>query len=206
DLRVLSAADVRSARDYCVEDGLKIGRRRADDPKNLRSRCLLLERFSDLCVCLSQGSILLLQLREEAHVLDRDHRLVGEGLEELDLAFGERTHFASANEEGPDGKTPTQEGSAEHRTPAAPAGDISPDWEVVGFCHILDVDNPRLVHCISRDGAPDWLAVADKRRQGAMVRMGYEFVAVDSPQDGVGRAAHNPRVPHDRIEDWLIVT
>ncbi len=31
-----------------------------------------------------------LQLLEQAHVLDRDHRLVGEGLEQSDLLVGER--------------------------------------------------------------------------------------------------------------------
>ena len=38
---------------------------------------------------------------EQAHVLDRDHRLVGEGLDELDLALGERARLRRAEREAP---------------------------------------------------------------------------------------------------------
>ncbi len=49
-----------------LEHRLRVRRRAADDLQDLRGRGLLLER--------------LLGLVEQAHVLDRDHRLVGEGL------------------------------------------------------------------------------------------------------------------------------
>ena len=55
-----------------VEHRLHVGRRAADDAQDLGRRGLLLER--------------LLGLVEQAHVLDRDHRLVGEGLQQRDLA------------------------------------------------------------------------------------------------------------------------
>ena len=38
-----------------------------------------------------------LHLVEQPHVLDRDHRLVGEGFEQLDLLLGEWPHVASAS-------------------------------------------------------------------------------------------------------------
>ena len=59
-----------------VEHRLHVGRRGADHLQHLGRRGLALER--------------LLGLVEQAHVLDRDHRLVGEGLQQVDLAFGER--------------------------------------------------------------------------------------------------------------------
>ena len=40
---------------------------------------------------------LVLDLVEQAHVLDRDHRLVGEGLQQRDLLVGERPHFRAGN-------------------------------------------------------------------------------------------------------------
>ena len=66
-----------------VEDRLGVGRRAGDRPQDLAGRRLLLERLGQLPVP-------RLELREQPHVLDRDHRLVGEGLEERDLLVGER--------------------------------------------------------------------------------------------------------------------
>jgi hypothetical protein len=54
--------------DY-VEDGLDIGGRAADDVEDFGRRRLALERF--------------LRLVEQTDVLDRDHRLVGEGLQQV---------------------------------------------------------------------------------------------------------------------------
>ena len=65
-----------------VEHGLDVGRRARDHPQDLACRRLLLQGLDEVAV---PG----LQLREQAHVLDRDHRLVGEGLHQLDLLVGE---------------------------------------------------------------------------------------------------------------------
>jgi hypothetical protein len=61
---------------------LEIARRAADDLEHLRRRRLLLQRLGEF------QRALLLGL-EQAHVLDRDHRLVGEGLSQLDLLVSE---------------------------------------------------------------------------------------------------------------------
>ena len=67
---------------------LGIRRRTADHPQDLPRRRLLLQRLGQLAVP-------RLELLEEPHVLDRDHRLVGEGLEELDLLAGEGPGLAA---------------------------------------------------------------------------------------------------------------
>ncbi len=72
----------RVARDG-VEHGLDVGRRARDDAQDLAGRRLLLQGLGEV-------AITGLQLREEAHVLDGDDGLVGEGLEEGDLGAGER--------------------------------------------------------------------------------------------------------------------
>ena len=59
-----------------VEHRLRVGDRAADHLQHLGGRGLLLER--------------LLRLVEEASVLDRDHRLVGKGADQLELASSER--------------------------------------------------------------------------------------------------------------------
>ena len=50
-------------------------------------------RISLVAVCCSRDSVEF--LLEQPHVLDGDHRLVGEGFEELDLRRGEGAHLGS---------------------------------------------------------------------------------------------------------------
>ena len=80
-----------------VHDRLEVGRRARDDPQDLA-----------VAVCCSSASVSsrLPGSRsscEQAHVLDGDHRLVGEGLEQLDLLVGERPRLASADDDDADG-------------------------------------------------------------------------------------------------------
>ncbi|HTO90073.1 MAG TPA: hypothetical protein VMJ70_02980, partial [Candidatus Sulfotelmatobacter sp.] len=72
------------------DDRLNVGRRAADDAQDLRGRGLLLERLGEFAVA-------RLELVEQPHVLDRDHRLVGEDLEQRDLLLGERADFGPAD-------------------------------------------------------------------------------------------------------------
>ena len=74
-----SAAQACGVRDDRLEDRLQIRGGTADHPEDLGRRRLLVQR-------LRQRGVPLLELREEAHVLDGDHRLVGERLEEGELA------------------------------------------------------------------------------------------------------------------------
>ena len=56
-----------------------------DDLQHLGGRGLLLQRLGQLARA-------RLHLVEQPHVLDRDHRLVGEGRDQLDLLVGEWPH------------------------------------------------------------------------------------------------------------------
>ena len=66
---VVHAKELLAAPDDLVEDRRRVGDRLADDLENLGRRGLPLERLAGLV--------------EEAYVLDRDHGLVGEGLQQL---------------------------------------------------------------------------------------------------------------------------
>jgi len=57
-----------------------VGRRVAEDLEHPARGGLLLERFR-------QGAIALFEVREQAHVLDGDHRLVRERPEQRDLSL-----------------------------------------------------------------------------------------------------------------------
>jgi hypothetical protein len=70
--------------DQCREHRVKIERRAADDLEHVGGRGLLLQRFTQVLRA-------RLNLLEQPHILDGDHGLVGEGLEQLDVMVDERT-------------------------------------------------------------------------------------------------------------------
>ena len=80
---VAGPAEARRAPDHRIQDRLEIGGRGADDPQDVGGGRLLLE-------CLGEIAVARIQLLEQAHVLQRDDGLVGEGLRQLDLPVRER--------------------------------------------------------------------------------------------------------------------
>src|SRR5262249_2259692 len=94
--------------DEGIQYWLEIERRAADDLEDLGGGRLLLQRFEHLSVSLSQRRVLLLQLREQPHIRDGNYRLVGKGLEERNLVFGERSRFGTPNGDAADHRTPVQ--------------------------------------------------------------------------------------------------
>ena len=74
----------------CLEHRLQIAGRRADDLKHIGGRGLLLQRLREI-------ARLRLHLVEQPDILDGDHGLVGEGLQQVDLLVGERLHGRGAS-------------------------------------------------------------------------------------------------------------
>ena len=102
----------RRTRRDSVEHGLHVGGRARDDAQDFAGRRLLLQRHGEVAIA-------RLELLEEAHVLDGDDGLVGEGLEQLDLAIGEGAGLGAQYRDGADGHA-----LAHHRDeePASPPG------------------------------------------------------------------------------------
>ena len=75
---VFGVAQTQGALRDGLEDRLGVGRRLADHLQDVAGRRLLLERFS-------QVTVAGLEFLEQPHVLDRNHGLVGKGLEQSDL-------------------------------------------------------------------------------------------------------------------------
>ena len=71
-----------------VEHGLDVGWRARDGSQDLGGGGLLLEGLGEIAVA-------RLDLGEQAHVLDRDHGLIGEGLEQGKVAVRERIHLGA---------------------------------------------------------------------------------------------------------------
>ena len=74
---------------------VQIERRTADDFQHLCRGRLLLQRFLQILRP-------RLHLVEQAHVLDGDDRLVGEGLQQLDVMRGERARLPAGDADDPD--------------------------------------------------------------------------------------------------------
>ncbi len=81
DQAVLGTADVDGILQQSLEDALEVEHRPADGLEHLGRGCLLPQRLAKLL-----GACL--HLVEQPHVLDGDHRLVGEGLDQFDLLVG----------------------------------------------------------------------------------------------------------------------
>ena len=95
---VINSTNPRGALDDRIEHRLHVRGRAADDAEHL-SRCrLMLQGLAQFCVA-------LLDLFEQPHVLDGDHRLICKGFKELDLLVREGPDFRSANLNRPDGNS-----------------------------------------------------------------------------------------------------
>src|SRR5262249_25141351 len=92
---ILSPTDTHRVSQHRVEHGLKLAGRARDYAEHLRRRSLLLQR-------LGQVACARLHLVEQAHVLDRDHRLVGECFCQLDLFLRKGPHLGAAKKESAD--------------------------------------------------------------------------------------------------------
>ncbi len=89
---VIDPTNPGRALDDGVEDRLHVRGRAADDAEHLGRRRLMLQRLAQFCVALAE-------FLEQPHVLDGDDGLVGEGFEQSNLLFGERTNLRAANDE-----------------------------------------------------------------------------------------------------------
>ena len=87
---VAGLAEPRRIRQHGLEHRLQLAGRAGDDAEHLRGRGLLLQRLGQLARA-------RLHLVEQPHVLDRDHRLVGEGGDQLDLLLAERLHLGTTS-------------------------------------------------------------------------------------------------------------
>jgi hypothetical protein len=108
DLQVaeIGLADAGCVLQHGLEHRLELAGRSADDLEHLGGRGLLLQRLGELA-----GA--RLDLVEQPHVLDRDHRLVGEGGDQVDLLLRERLDPGAGQEQHADRGSLAQQRNAE---------------------------------------------------------------------------------------------
>src|SRR5262245_16597958 len=120
-------AHTRTAQAYRIGDDrveywLYVRRRSRNHTQDLARRRLLLQRLGDLGMSRRQRPVLILQLREQAHVLNGDDRLVREGLEQRDLVAGEPAGLATGHRDRSDRPVVAEHW---HRNPASVATETS---------------------------------------------------------------------------------
>ena len=184
-----------------MKDGLDV-ERGADRAPDLAERLQLVDRPRQLARP-------RLQLLEEPDVLDGDHGLVGEGLEELDLLVRERLHLRPADHDGPDRRPFAQEGRGQHGANAGRHGMRTPDIGELGVEHGLNVvDVDRLA---VDDRPPGGRPTADRNQVWQYRSKRPELgdppqpIAVDTPDDRVVRAADARGVLGHRVHHGLQV-
>jgi hypothetical protein len=158
----MGIAQLQCVRSDDVTHRLDVGRRARNHPQDLGGGRLLLEGLGQL-------SVPRLQLREQAHVFDRDDRLIGEGFEERDLLGREGVDLGPSVENGAQRRALPQQ----RRRHDCPGGEPSlshaghdPRKLRLGRHDVLDVDRPSVHHGPPGHGAASGRnGVAD--RQGA---------------------------------------
>src|SRR5262245_12178741 len=184
-----------------VEDGLDVRLRLADDLENVAGRCLLVER---LC----QRGIPRLEFLEQAHVRDRDDRLVGKGLEERVLLVRERLRLASSGADDADGASVLQHRNQQNSPVSGGPRHLQRHrGHAPVVLHVADVDDrPLQNHAghqavrVRRDriGAPELL---EPFRTHLIMAHEMDEMAVESKHGGQETIAESSRAVHDRIED-----
>ena len=108
DERVIGLAQPRRRLDQRIQHRLQVECRAADHLEHVGGGGLLLQRLAEIV-----GA--RLHLVEQSHVLDRDHRLVGEGLEQFDLLRTEGPWFCADYDKSADDKSLAQKRHADSR-------------------------------------------------------------------------------------------
>src|SRR5262249_10997786 len=130
---VINATNPHGALDDGIENRLHVRGRTADDAEHLGSCGLVLQG-------LAQFRIPLLDFLEQSHVLDRNHGLIGESFQQLDLHRREGAHLHPTDHDRPNRNALTQQWSGKYAPNANPSGPRS--WEIVLrlCCKVMNVN------------------------------------------------------------------
>src|SRR5215475_9861870 len=128
---VINPTNPRRALDDGVEHRLHIRGRAADNAEHLSRRRLMLQGLAQLCVA-------LLDLFEQADILDGDDRLVRKGFQKFNLSIRERTYLSSPDDDYTNGGSLSEHRRAEKRTDS-PRRTLG--LRKFGFCGFLKIVN-----------------------------------------------------------------
>ncbi len=149
----------------------------------------------------------LLELGEEAHILDGNHRLCGEGLGQGDLVRCERPGLGTPQHDGADALAIPHHGDGQTRPePVRPReldGRGPFDWIESGKIGV--VEGAAVDYRAALDGGAVELATRSRRRQRTFVRDDHQLVALTQADHHVICAAEAPGRTRHHLEDRLHV-
>jgi hypothetical protein len=138
-----------AASDDRIEHRLRVCLGLSDRAQDLTRRSLLVERRRQLAIA---G----LQLIEQPHVLDGDHGLMGERLEQSDLPVGEEPDVGVAERDHADRDTFSNKGYAEERSEAQAPCLLAALRKLVRLhLPVSDVDDSAAQHGSAREAPAD---------------------------------------------------
>src|SRR5262249_1579206 len=141
----LRSADAHRTFQHGLEDGLQLAGRTRNNTQHFRRRRLLFQSFRKL-------SRPRLHLVEQSSVLDGDHRLVGEGLQQFNLSVGKWTHLGATQGNCPDGFASTNKRDGQYGVVAKTPGGRTSLWIFIRLrLHIGEVNRLSVEDC-TRDG------------------------------------------------------
>src|SRR5262249_15775048 len=156
---------------------------------------------------LREGLVLLLQLREQPHVLDGDDRLVGEGLQKRDLLVRERDRLSATEQDHTDRRSLSQQGNAERRPLTGLSGERASLGILLRFpLEIGHGNSLPLEHGAPRNGPPhDRDEEANSLGDKAVVGLRTQVPSVE-PKNGCIRGPAEARGTLDYlVQYWLEV-
>src|SRR5262249_7374794 len=185
-----SATEAARVRHDRVKNRLHISRRARDHPKDLARGRLLLQR--------------LLRLVEQPHVLDRNGRLVGEGLHQGDLTLGKRQNLVALDADGAQQFARPEDGDRK-QGPEPGAAPIRVLWIALDIVYVnrssLEGGAPRAALSSGRDRIP--LDELSLRRREVARDHGSEKVTVEAEDRRVAGLAQSDRVLGQGLKDGL---
>jgi hypothetical protein len=200
---ILRLAQAGGAFCHGIKHGLEVSGGSADDAEDLGCGGLLLER--------------LFRLVEQSDILDRDDRLIGEGLRQLDLLVREWAYFDSPHPDDANGNTLPQERRGQHRpsggTGASRAGHRL--RELLGQREqILDVYSSPVTHRPSNhctrargNGSPNrqigrvWPVCCDKPKGLTLQPKNCDISRAAEPRSTLGHDVHHGLEVRRRARD-----
>ncbi len=153
-----------------------------------------------------EGEVFFLELREQPHVLDGDHGLVREGLQEFCLPVGERPHLGTPDRDRAEGRAFAHQGDAEDRSEVQGARERTAFGVLADIgLNVCDLDRPSFEH-----GTPAGRCRRQRTEGADGVRENRTFVsdqaqhvAIDAKHGGVEGVAQACRTRQDGHEHRL---
>src|ERR1700716_3399830 len=193
---IIGLAELAGTLDNGPENRPDIGRRGGDHLEDVAASSLISQRLREV-------TGLRLRLVEQADIAERDHRLIGESLQQGDLLVAERLHVGAAQHNRTDAFVFAQQRYAQYCANIGPAREFPGVRELFAFRSekITDMNRPAI-----DDGTPGCPVTVDRLplpndRNRSVLCLENEFVAFLQHHQGIDGLAEIAGAFDDGLEN-----